>query len=302
MILNSEWNPAKIYNELVSWLNQQGQEQFMFQDPQRTLNSYLSGKSVSSGEISVAMTQLSYWYSVHAAIGLFEKKGSAIQHMHQSFLYEAYNILLKIAWLEEKKRKGNFIKRKIFGESQPRFSFMDHGLILAKGFTLGCFRETELLGKYTLSELTEDSFYGLHSTVVTPFVLSLFCQWKSLLLPPVFILSMQKDFYQKILERWRSSNLSDLENYLVKACDFHITRSRENTNKETFEFSNPVYSIYPVEILTVLRLREELNLQLPEIDHPLMKTPLGKLYRKEKIPKDLILERLKTEIDQKLRL
>jgi hypothetical protein len=139
MILNSEWNPAKIYNELVSWLNQQGQEQFMFQDPQRTLHSYLSGKSVSSGEISVAMTQLSYWYSVQAAIRLFEKKGSAIQHMHQSFLYEAYNILLKIVWLEEKKRKSNFIKRKIFGENQPRFSFMDHGLILAKGFTLGCF-------------------------------------------------------------------------------------------------------------------------------------------------------------------
>jgi hypothetical protein len=63
----------------------------------------------------------------------------------------------------------------------------------------------------------------------------------------------------------------------LAACDRHTHQARTNSRKEFFELPRGEMWYVPFEILSVLRLRESMELPNPELDHPLMKTALARL-------------------------
>jgi len=124
--------------------------------------------------------------------------------------------------------------------------------------------------------MTEGCFYGVSQNKLTPFVLRLFAKWKNIALRNDEFLFAIPEPYQDVLQNVNHT-ADEIQTALVKACDFHLSRSKENTDRETYEFADPVYAIYPVEILFFLRVRQLLGLSNPEIDHSLLNSPLGKL-------------------------
>lgn len=89
-----------------------------------------------------------------------------------------------------------------------------------------------------------------------------------------------------LFEHWRDPDADSLVNLCLAACDFHTHRCG---NKTEHEFGDH-WVRTPIEILLLFKLRQLLGLSNPQLDHPLMNTPLGKLPEKEVTcePDDLI--------------
>jgi len=78
-------------------------------------------------------------------------------------------------------------------------------------------------------------------------------------------------------ENWRTDDTELLHKNLKLLCDRHTQQARHSNKKQSFEFSWEA-AFYDVgEVLTILRLREQCGLESIEVDHSLMKTPLGQL-------------------------
>lgn len=61
---------------------------------------------------------------------------------------------------------------------------------------------------------------------------------------------------------------------LQEACDYHLLHTTLAADKHFIEFA--YFELIPYEILLVLKVRERLGFEVPEIDHELMKTPLAR--------------------------
>jgi hypothetical protein len=82
--------------------------------------------------------------------------------------------------------------------------------------------------------------------------------------------------YSALAKHWRHPEAELLVPVLLAVCDEHTRRSvrgKPYGDQCDFEY----FARTPVEILLVLKLREELGLPNPKLDHPLMNTPLGVL-------------------------
>jgi len=86
--------------------------------------------------------------------------------------------------------------------------------------------------------------------------------------------------YRAILESWHDEER--LATAVVNACDYHLEHATYSAADK--EFLDPPYSLFPVDILAIARVREHLGLPMPEIDHPLMQTPLAKPPPPDKRP------------------
>ena len=154
--------------------------------------------------------------------------------------------------------------------------FNDQGLLLAKAFALGLVEEGEAIGRSSLMGLREAWFYGVERNYLTPFVLSVFAKWKNITLSNDEFPFVIPDGYAALLQNL-TLNPEAIRPAIKDACDFHLSRSKDHDDETTYEFSNPVYAVYPVEILFVLRIRTILGLANPTVEHPLMNTPIAQL-------------------------
>jgi hypothetical protein len=82
--------------------------------------------------------------------------------------------------------------------------------------------------------------------------------------------------YNALAKHWRHPEAEALVPLLLSVCDEHTRRSvsgKPYGDQCDFEY----FARTPVEILLVFKLRQELGLPNPKLDHPLMNTPLGAL-------------------------
>jgi hypothetical protein len=76
-----------------------------------------------------------------------------------------------------------------------------------------------------------------------------------------------------------------LQQACLAACDLHTHRCKEGG-----EFDNGSWTQTPIEILLLFKLRQLAGLQNPQLDHPLMNTPLGQLPEEVTFaPDDLVM-------------
>lgn len=86
--------------------------------------------------------------------------------------------------------------------------------------------------------------------------------------------------WMPLVQYWNSDDIDKVRSVLLDACNIHIERIALSTgerNSGNFEFFTPYLAVHPTEILAVLRLRDVLGLENPDLDHPLMNTPYTKL-------------------------
>ena len=101
-----------------------------------------------------------------------------------------------------------------------------------------------------------------------------------------------------VLEDWNSEDVDDVAMYIDILCNLHLLQAEHDladadsddavNNLRYRELYLPAMYAFPYEILTWLKLREKAGLKNPtEFSHPLMNTPIAKMFLdiKEPLPK-----------------
>ncbi|GGG05643.1 hypothetical protein GCM10010912_57870 [Paenibacillus albidus] len=84
------------------------------------------------------------------------------------------------------------------------------------------------------------------------------------------------DVYNKVLERWSTPDLEEIETLIGEMSVFHSSLASELG--QSIEFGDFVYAFYPYEILFLIHVRNKLGLPVPEaFNDLLMNTPEAKM-------------------------
>ena len=274
----------KIYGETKLWISRN--IDFKYDQPSKELYMYLNNEALVSGYGTLigACSQLAFWYENLFITNAFEEKEDSFSHLQRSFKYDFLAFQIASATL---KNRG--------------LLFRQHGLIISKGFALGCFHDCEILGQTALTNLNKQLYAGLEFHKVPFFILNLFSLWKFGLWKGVDYpeLSDLPQCYRTILRTWRDEKPNNLEKALLEACDYHIEESRSDTAKKYYEFDVYTYRVFPAEILAVLQLRKSLNLEIPKIEHDLFTLPTVRLSEEPEF-KDALFEEVKEKVSKEL--
>lgn len=261
----------KAYSELEKWVADPFNEDLGFKRPVGVLEEFISTSEENhwGGELG-SLSFLSGWYASNGVLDVLAGKSN--EHLFNAFWCKyLHNLIMQLSFREEQDKKSIFSKR-----PNPRIDFHEQGMLLAEAFALGLITEAEEIGRNSLIGIKDGYFYGIGCTRLTPFVLRSYAKWKSISFPFDETIFVEAEAYQELL-----SNLSEesekIKENIVDACEFRITRSRDLIDRENYEFSEHPYRLYPIEILMFLRIRQIMGLPNPEVDHPLLNSPLGKI-------------------------
>lgn len=84
----------------------------------------------------------------------------------------------------------------------------------------------------------------------------------------------------ELIEQWEGECIDSFIKKLYALCDRHTHQCRQDSfnSNRYYDFQNLSLEYYfPVEILSILKLRMKRSLEIPEIDHPIMKAGLAKI-------------------------
>lgn len=81
--------------------------------------------------------------------------------------------------------------------------------------------------------------------------------------------------YGEVIEAWE--NPTQLGQALSHICDYHCQQMDGDVFKWYPEFDRPPFDLLPVEILAIRRIRQQLGLAMPEVQHPLLDLPTANL-------------------------
>jgi hypothetical protein len=134
----------------------------------------------------------------------------------------------------------------------------------------------EFLGNRVLKSITarDGKFTGWDMAPFEPFIMKLFGLWKGVDLKFDGVKVCPQGVYQEILDAWHDETA--LAKAMTAACDYHCLRSFNDPNGFP-EFAWEPYNVFPVDILAIQRVRRDLGLKTPTIEHPLLDTPLTKI-------------------------
>jgi len=223
-----------------------------------------------------------------------EGRLEALDLLYQSVYYDAAYLYCQ---------GTHYMVNKEYGVTSTLIDFRQVALLLANALTLGCWAEADRIAEMARACLSETridrandnqiayAFYAIHVTRVAPFILSLYALWSEKPFPLEGLPLQPMQEYEILLSLWQTEDISVLEKVLLDACDAHVKQSKF-TQVDVVEFERPVDILYPVEILAVLRLREATGLANPILDHPLMKTPVGRLYEIKSVPHEPVMDRV----------
>ncbi len=258
----TNWDIGKIKKSTEEWINDETQKKFFYQLPIEEIESFLKEEFDNLGMLAGNLNELSYWYFNRGAIKVLNENLSGFNDIILSAIYNYWYIRITYEF-----------NLKINKKTTLNFNAM--GLSLSRLISLGLFNKAHEILKVLLKGINQKVFIGLSYNFLTSFILQLHCKWKKIEVPK----KIKDDFkiievYKNILDRLEREEEKTLNFVLEKACDFHIERSRYDTDKEFYEFSEELYMIYPVEIMAILRIREQLGFIVPTINHKLMDNPL----------------------------
>jgi hypothetical protein len=79
--------------------------------------------------------------------------------------------------------------------------------------------------------------------------------------------------YQAVLDAWQTDDEVKFQAIMRMAAEFHISRSKESTDKAKFEFDTMLDRVFPAELLAIQALRRKCNLPEFEAGHLLIDEP-----------------------------
>ncbi len=79
--------------------------------------------------------------------------------------------------------------------------------------------------------------------------------------------------YQAVLDAWNTTDEVKFQAVMQMAADFHVSRSKENTDRTRYEFDATLDRVFPAELLAIQALRRKHRLPDFDADHALIDAP-----------------------------
>jgi hypothetical protein len=107
---------------------------------------------------------------------------------------------------------------------------------------------------------------------------------------PTDIVSRDLGSYSGVVRNWDSDLFADS---LVEACNYHCRNMEDVVHASNAEFRYPPFDVMPIEILAILKVRATAGFKVPQINHPLLNTPFGKLEQMPVPIEDELLQNIR---------
>ncbi|OXX62635.1 hypothetical protein [Vibrio sp. V15_P4S5T153] len=127
------------------------------------------------------------------------------------------------------------------------------------------------------------------------FLLQLICRWQNVEVDLEGCdIPSDMGVYNAVLSQWDTTDVETVQVLVNQMASYHMDTARSDRNDDEInDFSQSDFWFFPYEILTWLRIREEMGLPNPEAyEHPLMQQPLAAMPPATPFPKDELLEQV----------
>ena len=239
------------------------------------------------------------WPSTAGAVKVLHGESEGWSQLRLAFLCHAWKIRLRFAVFDEEKdyaAASYLLVNTLLSSDQIEPHWLAEAIATnddarAHGFgrkLIQCFHETGVGDPYF--------FYLIP---FQPFMFKLYCLWVGEEISFSDDVADPLGPYQPLIDAWDDED--EFAEALVQACDYHCQESFDRA-KGYPPFVWGPYDVYPVEILAIQRVRRDLGLPTPEIDHPLLASALCHPPETPPEVRDPLLEdvaaRLKEEFPQ----
>lgn len=231
------------------------------------------------------LVQCHFEYSVYAKVSLNDEE---LAKKHLSFATEYGYLCLEYG----SQSCGCF-------ESKNPFIIMNKAVFMMSNLLLTHqIDRFNLIGKHLINSLNGEGCIikkGYAKATVSWFVLKLYSLYANQAITLHKLLQPKESYpYDEVLAHWDSNSLNDVTKYVELLCDTHLIQAKTDYAihlEEEFDslkyrelFIVGLYTL-PYEILSWLRIRELKGLKNPtQFMHPLMNTPLVKMFLELAIP------------------
>ncbi|TVT55153.1 MAG: hypothetical protein FHK82_08995 [Sedimenticola thiotaurini] len=289
--IHKQWKLARLKKELRARLDHP--EYGSGEDSESQLQAYMSqsGRWVDAWKKgfvpSVDVGSLGFLYQRQGAFAVLDGDEAGWQRLALGTLYALRATQFYLV------RQDRIFKE----TNRAHFGFEDACRLLAQLFALGWNKQAHRYGRWLITSSMAGYYFDsedYYRNCANWFYLRLFADsvgasdvdW-----PPH---SKTVPEYEVLLNHWRTDSIDSLLPHLTTACDRHTHEcfSRSSDESKRLDFADDVIMGWPIEIHMILRLRSELGLANPEIDHQLMQTGLGRMPEPLPLVPDELLEAL----------
>jgi hypothetical protein len=222
------------------------------------------------------LTSLSYYYGIRGTLGVIDGREGAWDDIDRSVAYQFWGVRVAA---------GCTFKRLKAGQDADSIRLYHELPVAASLFCYAVVHELHEWQKQIWRLLTKaistpgavNPVYWRDQGSFELFVLRRFegtafagreFRW------PDYLQSPDLGPYWDVINHW--DHPSDFPQALRQICDYHCQNLEQLSHRDPRPpFIEPPFDLMPYEVLAIRKLRISLGLEMPEIDHPLMATPLA---------------------------
>jgi hypothetical protein len=199
---------------------------------------------------SANLTFLANWHGQHGLHAVLDNKADGWTDIHRAFQY--------LWWAIRIEPSNAMVSRA--------------ACCLAHAIALSQDESANWLAERMIKSIDDNAFLTWKHSPFGVFVLHLWSLQNGSSAPDLARRQVAKiGVYQSVLDEWTSEDR--LAQSISRICDYHLEQTRESLPLP--EFVHIPYYLYPVEVAAISRIRERLNLPMPQVVHPLLATPLA---------------------------
>ncbi|MBM3997136.1 MAG: hypothetical protein FJ303_23745 [Planctomycetes bacterium] len=222
--------------------------------------AYVIKHDLRISRVFLKMQLLSSWHGMHAIYDLLNDNPAGWRHLHASFLYRVWHARINGGYQDA-------------GYSKAVFDIWEMGLGFAHSIAVREDGFMDWQGQEFLNSLAgkNNKYRGWEERCFEVFSVALYAMFRNKAMNFAEGLAVPLGVYQEVFDSWHDP--IGLGRALVNVCEHHWVETNDLEDLgHVGAFSWAPYSIFPVEMLAIRRIREEAGLPMPDIEHPLMKT------------------------------
>jgi hypothetical protein len=260
------WNSESREKELAAWVANPTERRLQFESPSEKIRATLAQPSERNiAFVAAYLRHLHVWTGKVGALTVLRGRINGWSDITLSAMYLYWHLRILIHLYDRNQRRA-----------KPAAVSMKSGaLCFFHLLVSGAVSEALWVGNRLVADFPAGAFGHWPNTPLEPFAIRL-----SKLVQghraPADRLPLTAPFgpYQSILHAWTDS-AEALRDSLMSICDYHIARTDDPEDAGYPEFFEPLYDVFPAEVLGVYEVRRLVGLATPRIEHPLMNTLLA---------------------------
>lgn len=209
------------------------------------------------------------------------EKDLAWRRIHIVWRYKAFSKIVYADRLFQLAEEVPSNRRLPIGDIENQ-GLTDHLMTMALSAIFHEEEAADRIGQYCLRFATEPLRFVRDETLtlgpVAPFLLKLYCLWRGIDFElSEYGLQLLEPFHT-ILEAWNDPEL--IQEAVCKLTDIHAWKSvnvLSADNDLIFGLQSGIHKELPTEILFIQKIRNDLGLSVPKIDHPLLQSPIAQI-------------------------